>query len=69
MYERNLSSLLIEVVNGYEIYKCEAKMYDEYKGKFIGRKKIYYDVCFPDCGDIIESRKTLKEAIKFAKTL
>lgn len=69
MYERNLTSLLIEVVNGYEIYRCETRMYDEYKDKFIGRKKVYYDVCFPDGGDIIESRKTLREAKKFAKSL
>lgn len=69
MDERNLTSLLVEVVNGYEIYKCEARMYDEYKDKFIGRKKVYYDVCFPNEGDIIESRKTLREARKFAKSL
>ena len=69
MYERNLTSQLIDTVNGYEIYRCEAKMYDEYNDKFIGSKKVYYDVCFSDGGDIIESRKTLREARKFAKSL
>lgn len=69
MDERNLTSLLVEVVNGYEIYRCEAKMYDEYKDKLIGRKKVYYDVCFLNGGDIIESRKTLREARKFANSL
>lgn len=69
MYEKNLSSLLVAVVDYYEIYRCEVKMYDEYKDKFVGRKKVYYDVCFPDGGDIIESRKTLSEAKKFARNL
>ncbi len=69
MYEKNLSSELMAVVDNYEIYRCEAKMYDEYKDKFVGRKKVYYDVCFPDGGDIIESRKTLNEAKKFARNL
>lgn len=69
MYEQTLSSKLIYLENGYEIYRSEARIYDEYKDKYIGHKKVYYDVCFPDGGDIIESRKTLKEAIKFAKEL
>jgi hypothetical protein len=69
MYEKNLSSELVAVVDNYEIYRCEAKMYDEYKDKFVGRKKVYYDVCFSDGGDIIESHKTLREAKKFANSL
>ena len=44
-------------------------MYDEYKDKLVGRKKVYYDVCQPDGGDIIESYKTLREAKEFAKSL
>lgn len=69
MYEKTLSSELICMENGYEIYKIEAKMYDEYKDKYIGHTKIYYDVCFPDGCGIIESRKRLKDAIKFAQKL
>lgn len=69
MYEKNLTSKLVDTTNGYEIYRCEARMYDEYKDKFIGRTKVYYDVCVPDGGDIIESRKTLSEAKKFARSL
>lgn len=69
MYERNLSCELVDKINGYEIYRCEARIYDERKGRFIGRKKIYYDVCLPNAGDIIESRSKLKEAIKFAMEL
>lgn len=69
MYERTLTSKLVDKINGHEIYRCEAKMYDERKGKFIGRKKVYYDVCQPNCGDIIESRTKLREAVKFAQSL
>ena len=69
MQEQTLSSKLIYLENGYEIYRVEARMYDEYKDKYIGHTKIYYDVCFQDGGDIIESKKTLNEAIQFAQEL
>lgn len=69
MEERNLTSKFIKITNRHEIYRCEARMYDERKGKFIGRKKVYYDVCQPNCGDIIESRTKLREAVKFAQSL
>ena len=69
MYERNLTFKLVDKINGYEIYRCEARMYDDRKGKFIGKKKVYYDVCLPNCGDIIESRKSLKDAVNFAFNL
>ncbi len=69
MQEQTLSSKLIYLENGYEIYRVEARMYDEYKDKYIGHTKVYYDVCFPDGGDIIESKKTLNEAIQFAQEL
>jgi hypothetical protein len=69
MYERNLSFELVDKINGYEIYKCKAKLYDERYDKFVGRVKTYYDVCQPNCGDIIESRKTLKEAVIFARSI
>ena len=69
MQEQTLSSKLIYLENGYEIYRVEARMYDEYKDKYIGHIKVYYDVCFPDEGDIIESKKTLNEAIQFAQEL
>ena len=69
MHEQTLSNKLICQKNGYEIYRSEARIYDEYKDKYIGHTKVYYDVCFSDGGDIIESRKTLKEAVKFAQEL
>lgn len=69
MYERTLTFKLVDKINGYEIYRSEARLYDERKDRFIGRKKVYYDVCQPNCGDIIESRKTLKEAINFARSI
>ena len=65
MYEKNLNSKFMGVANGYEIYRCEARMYDEYKDKFIGKTKVYYDVCLPDGGDIVFSGKTWKAAIKY----
>ena len=46
MQEQTLSSKLIYLENGYEIYRVEARMYDEYKDKYIGHTKVYYDVCF-----------------------
>ena len=69
MQEQTLSNKLIYLENGYEIYRVEARMYDEYKNKYIGHIKVYYDVCFPDGDDIIESKKTLNKAIQFAREL
>lgn len=69
MYEKNLTSEFIDKINGYEIYRCEARTFCEYTNRFYGTRKVYYDVCMPDGGDIIESRKTLREAKKFANSL
>lgn len=69
MMEKNLTSDLIKTVNGYEIIRCEVRTFCEYTNKFYGSRKVYYDVCFPDGGDIIESRRSLREAIQFAKSL
>ena len=65
MIEKNLNSKFMATANGYEIYRCEARIYDEIKDKFVGKIKVYYDVCLPDGGDIIFSGKTWKEAIKY----
>lgn len=65
MYGKNLNSKFMGTANGYEIYRCEARIYDEVKDKFVGRTKVYYDVCLPDDGDIVFSGKTWKEAIKY----
>ena len=69
MIEKNLTCNLVDKINGYEILRCEVRTFCEYANRFYGTKKVYYDVCLPDGGDIIESRRTLKEAIKFAKEL
>ena len=69
MYEKNLTCKTVDMVNGYEILRCEVRTFCEYTNKFYGARKVYYDVCFPNGGDIIESRRSLKEAIKFAKEL
>lgn len=69
MHAINLKSELVKKINDYEIYRNETRIYNEYTDKFVGKKQVFYDVCFPDGGDIIESRKSLREAIKFAKSL
>lgn len=69
MYTINLKSELVKKINDHEIYRSETRIYNEYTDKFVGKKQVFYDVYCKDGGDIIESHKSLREAIKFAKSL
>ena len=69
MHTINLKSELVKKINEYEIYRSETRIYNVYTDKLVGKKQVFYDVCYQDGGDIIESRKSLREAIKFAKSL
>ena len=69
MHTINLKSELVKKINDYEIYRSETRIYNEYTDEFVGKKQVFYDICLQDGGDIIESHKSLREAIKFAKSL
>ena len=65
MKERNLKCELKETVNGFEIYRCEAKNENIFTGELSGQTKVYYDVVYDD--NIVDSFKTLSKARLFAK--
>ena len=55
----------VEMVNGYEIVRCEEITVDDFGNKH-GRTKVFYDVCVVD-GDILESFKRKSDAVRYAK--
>ena len=65
MNEKNLTCELKETVDGFDIFRCEAKKEDIFTGELYGQTKVYYDVCYEDA--IVDSFKTLREARRFAK--
>ncbi len=63
--EKNLTTKVVDEINGYQIVRCEARKHDDFTGEFSGRIKVYYDVCDEEM--ILESFKTLAEAKRYCK--
>ena len=60
--EQDVKSELVKEIGDYQIYRTETVKVDAFTGKAYGHTKVYYDVCCNE--DLLESYKTLKEAVK-----
>lgn len=65
--ERDIRTKLVYEIDGLQVYRTEAKKYDETTDKCYGHTVVYYDVY--DGEYMICSYKTLREAQSFCKRL
>ena len=62
-----LSCDIVDVIGEYGIQKTRERTLD-FDGKPFGKIQVWYDICLEQGnGDMVESRRTLKEARQWAK--